>query len=144
MTDIDPDQKVKSAMNEINEAQRLRVAANERGEAEKILKVKQAEAEARSNALQGKGIADQRKAIIDGLKDSIDGFQKAVEGTDAREVMNLVLLTQYFDMLKSVGSGEGSNSILIPHTPGGLGDIASQLRSAIVTAGLINQDETKK
>lgn len=139
VTDIDPDKKVKAAMNEINEAQRLRVAANERGEAEKILKVKQAEAEAKSNALQGKGIADQRKAIIDGLKDSIDDFQKTVEGTEAHEVMNLVLLTQYFDTLKSVGSGEGSNAILIPHTPGGLSDIADQMRNAMITAELTKQ-----
>ena len=42
VTDINPDPKVKIAMNEINEAQRLRIAAMERGEAEKILKVKQA------------------------------------------------------------------------------------------------------
>ena len=55
-------------MNEINAAQREQVAASARGEAEKILKVKQAEAEAESKALQGQGIANQRKAIIEGLK----------------------------------------------------------------------------
>ena len=141
VTDIDPDQKVKTAMNEINEAQRLRVAANERGEAEKILKVKQAEAEARSNALQGKGIADQRAAIIDGLKESINDFQKTVVGTDAHEVMNLVLLTQYFDTLKSVGSGEGTHSIFIPHSPAALGDFASQMRDAMMSANLSTQDK---
>jgi regulator of protease activity HflC (stomatin/prohibitin superfamily) len=138
VTDIDPDKKVKAAMNEINEAQRLRVAANERGEAEKILKVKQAEAEAQSNALQGKGIADQRKAIVDGLKESIDGFQKTVVGTDAHEVMNLVLLTQYFDTLKSIGTGEGTNTIMLPHSPSGLQDMAEQMRSAMISANAVN------
>ena len=97
VTDLDPDAKVKAAMNEINEAQRLRVAASEKGEAEKILIVKEAEAQATSNALRGKGIADERKAIIDGLKASIDDFQKSISGTGPMEVMNLVLLTQYFD-----------------------------------------------
>ena len=39
VTDIEPDHKVKEAMNEINAAQRLRIAATEKGEAERILKV---------------------------------------------------------------------------------------------------------
>ena len=79
VTDIVPDAKVKSAMNDINAAQREQVAANARGEAEKILVVKKAEAEAESKALQGQGIANQRKAIIEGLQGSIDQFQKVVE-----------------------------------------------------------------
>src|SRR5580692_11726130 len=72
VTDIVPDAKVKSAMNDINAAQREQVAANARGEAEKILVVKRAEAEAESKALQGQGIANQRKAIIEGLQGSIE------------------------------------------------------------------------
>ena len=78
VTDIVPDAKVKSAMNDINAAQREQVAANARGEAEKILVVKKAEAEAESKALQGQGIANQRKAIIEGLQTSIEQFQKVV------------------------------------------------------------------
>src|SRR5687768_5001995 len=99
VTDIDPDPKVKQSMNEINAAQRMRVAATEKGEAERILKVKSAEGDAQSKALQGRGIADQRQAIVAGLRDSVDEFQKAVVGTTAKDVMNLVLMTQYFDML---------------------------------------------
>jgi regulator of protease activity HflC (stomatin/prohibitin superfamily) len=101
VTDIVPDAKVKSAMNDINAAQREQVAANARGEAEKILVVKKAEAEAESKALQGQGIANQRKAIIEGLQTSVEQFQKTVEGASAKEVMQLVLVTQYFDTLKS-------------------------------------------
>ncbi|MFO0954712.1 MAG: SPFH domain-containing protein [Isosphaeraceae bacterium] len=118
VTDIDPDHKVKEAMNEINAAQRLRVAANEKGEADRILKVKAAEAEAQSKALQGKGIADQRKAIVDGLRESVDEFQRSVPGTSAQDVMNLVLMTQYFDTLKELGQASRTNTILIPHSPG--------------------------
>jgi regulator of protease activity HflC (stomatin/prohibitin superfamily) len=95
VTDIEPDEKVKAAMNEINAAQREQVAASARGEAEKILKVKQAEAEAESKALQGQGIANQRKAIINGLKDSVEAFAQAVEGSTPKDVMMLVLVTQY-------------------------------------------------
>lgn len=137
VTDIDPDAKVKAAMNEINEAQRLRVAATERGEAEKILKVKQAEAEAESNALLGIGVANQRKAIINGLKDSIDEFQKTVDGTGPMEVMNLVLMTQYFDMLKSVGADGKNGTIFIPHSPGSIADLTSQIRDAMMQASAL-------
>lgn len=132
VTDIEPDQKVKDSMNEINAAQRMRVAANEKGEAERILKVKQAEAEAQSKALQGKGIADQRRAIIDGLKDSVEDFQSSVHGSTAQEIMNLVLMTQYFDTLKEIG--QNSNTILIPHSPGGMNDISSEIRNAMIQA----------
>ena len=138
VTDIDPDAKVKEAMNEINAAQRLRVAATERGEADKILKVKAAEADAESKALSGKGIADQRRAIVDGLRDSVDEFQKSVEGTSAQDVMNLILMTQYFDTLKDLGDNSKTNTILMPHSPGYLGDLASQIRNAVITANQVD------
>jgi regulator of protease activity HflC (stomatin/prohibitin superfamily) len=102
VTDIVPDAKVKAAMNDINAAQREQVAATARGEAEKILVVKRAEAEAASKALQGQGIANQRKAIIEGLQGSIEQFQKGV-GATTSEVMQLVLETQYFYTIKSIG-----------------------------------------
>ncbi len=140
VTDIDPDHKVKLAMNEINAAQRMRVAATEKGEADRILKVKAAEAEAQSKALQGKGIADQRRAIVDGLRESVDEFQKSVPGTSAQDVMNLVLMTQYFDTLKEIGASSATNTILIPHSPGNLTDLSTQLRNAMMTAELATKD----
>lgn len=143
VTDIEPDTKVKESMNEINAAQRLRVAANEKGEAEKILKVKQAEAEAESKALQGKGIADQRRAIIEGLKDSVDDFQKSVSGSNAQEVMNLVLLTQYFDTIKEISSTSKTNTILLPHSPAGMSEIAEQMRNAIIVGNEVISKDSK-
>ena len=137
VTDIDPDHKVKEAMNEINAAQRMRVAATEKGEAERILKVKAAEAEAQSKALQGKGIADQRKAIVDGLRESVDEFQKSVPGATPQDVMNLVLMTQYFDTLKEIGATSRTNTILIPHSPGNISDLSAQMRNAMITADLV-------
>lgn len=140
VTDIEPDSKVKEAMNEINAAQRSRMAAAERGEAERILVVKAAEAEAESKALQGKGIAEQRKAIVDGLRESVDGFQKSVPGSTAQDVMSLVLMTQYFDTLKEVSNSSRTNTILIPHSPGGLADISSQIRNAIITGNEVGKN----
>ncbi|HMW36793.1 MAG TPA: SPFH domain-containing protein, partial [bacterium] len=144
VTDIDPDAKVKEAMNEINAATRMRMAAAEKGEADRILKVKAAEAEAQSKALQGKGIADQRKAIIEGLRDSVEQFQQAVEGSSAKDVMMLVLMTQYFDTLQNLGEHSHTNTILMPHSPGGLNAIADQIRDAMITAGEANKKQPAK
>ena len=134
VTDIVPDAKVKSAMNDINAAQREQVAANARGEAEKILVVKKAEAEAQSKALQGQGIANQRKAIIEGLQGSIEQFQKTVAGASTSEVMQLVMVTQYFDTIKSIGEMDKTNTLFLSHSPGAVRDISEQILQAMLVA----------
>lgn len=134
VTDIVPDQKVKSAMNDINAAQREQVAAAARGEAEKILVVKKAEAEAESKALQGQGIANQRKAIIEGLQTSVEGFQRAVEGASAKEVMQLVLVTQYFDTLKSIGESDKTNTLFLAHSPSAVQQVSDQVLESMLGA----------
>lgn len=139
VTDIVPDAKVKSAMNDINAAQREQVAANARGEAEKILVVKKAEAEAESKALQGQGIANQRKAIIEGLQASVEQFQKAVEGATAHEVMQLVLVTQYFDTLKSIGESDKTNTLFLAHSPSAVKQVSDQILEAMLVAQRANE-----
>jgi regulator of protease activity HflC (stomatin/prohibitin superfamily) len=134
VTDIVPDAKVKSAMNDINAAQREQVAANARGEAEKILVVKRAEAEAESKALQGQGIANQRKAIIEGLQASIEQFQKVVGDATTSEVMQLVLVTQYFDTLKSIGESDKTNTLFLSHSPASVKDISDQILQSMLVA----------
>jgi regulator of protease activity HflC (stomatin/prohibitin superfamily) len=134
VTDIVPDAKVKSAMNDINAAQREQVAAAARGEAEKILVVKKAEAEAESKALQGQGIANQRKAIIEGLRGSIEQFQKAIGGASTSEVMQLVLVTQYFDTIKSIGELDKTNTLFLSHSPGAVRDISDQIMQSMLVA----------
>ncbi|MBK8470869.1 MAG: SPFH domain-containing protein [Sphingobacteriales bacterium] len=143
VTDIDPDEKVKHAMNEINAATRMRMAASEKGEADRILKVKAAEAEAQSKALEGKGIADQRKAIIEGLHTSVIEFQQSLQGVSAQDVMMIVLLTQYFDTLKDVAHHSQTNTLMLPSNPGGLTGFNEQIRDVIVSANLISNEPTK-
>jgi len=134
VTDIVPDAKVKSAMNDINAAQREQVAASARGEADKILVVKKAEAEAESKALQGQGIANQRKAIIEGLQTSVEQFQKAVEGATSKEVMQLVLVTQYFDTLKSIGESDKTNTLFLSHSPAAVKEVSEQILESMLIA----------
>jgi regulator of protease activity HflC (stomatin/prohibitin superfamily) len=142
VTDIIPDSKVKDAMNDINAAQRAQVAAQARGEADKILKVKQAEAEAESKALQGKGIAAERQAIIEGLRSSIENFRESVPGATAEDVMALVLLTQYFDTLKEIGTKPGTSTLFLPNNPGAANDFMQQilagLRGSMASASTVS------
>src|SRR5271155_2183707 len=134
ISDIVPDQKVKAAMNDINAAQREREATVSRAETNKLLLVKQAEAEAESKRLQGEGIANQRKAIIAGLKDSVEDFAKAVAGATPHDVMQLVLITQYFDTLKEIAANDRTNTVLVPHSPSTINDLFAQFRDTMVTA----------
>ncbi len=127
VTDIVPDAKVKAAMNDINAAQREQIAAQARGEADKILKVKQAEAEAESKALQGDGVARQRQAIIKGLQASVEQFKQAVDGSTAQDVMAMVLMTQYFDTMREVGVSGKSATLFLPSSPGAVNDLMTQI-----------------
>ncbi len=140
VTDIVPDAKVKSAMNDINAAQREQVAATARGEADKILVVKKAEAEAESKALQGQGIANQRKAIVEGLQVSIEQFQKAVEGASAKDVMQLVMVTQYFDTLKSIGESDKTNTLFLAHSPAAVKEVSDQILESMLIAQKARND----
>ena len=112
------------SMNEINASRRLREAAKEKAEADKIVQVKAAEADAESKYLSGVGVARQRQAIVGGLQDSIIEFSGEIAGTTPKDVMDLLLLTQYFDMLKDVGSsGSGGKTLFLPHAPSAVGDL---------------------
>ena len=126
--ELDPDEKVKSAMNEINANRRLRIAAGEKAEADKILLVKRAEAEAESKFLQGEGIARQRKAIVEGLRDSVQDFTERVGEIAPKDVLELVLVTQYFDTLKEVGLHSEGNTLFIPHNPGALRQLSREIK----------------
>jgi regulator of protease activity HflC (stomatin/prohibitin superfamily) len=132
IVDIEPDEHVKRAMNEINAAARMRLAANEKAEAEKIVQIKRAEGEAEAKYLSGLGIARQRQAIVDGLRDSVIGFAENVPGTSAKDVMDMVLITQYFDTMKEIGASSKSSAVFIPHGPGAVRDIATQIRDGLL------------
>ncbi|KAK4750416.1 hypothetical protein SAY87_003898 [Trapa incisa] len=134
IVDIEPDERVKRAMNEINAAARLRVATNEKAEAEKILQIKRAEGEAEAKYLAGLGIARQRQAIVDGLRDSVLGFSENVPGTTAKDVLDMVLVTQYFDTMKEIGASSKSSAVFIPHGPGAIGDVTTQIREGFLQA----------
>ena len=127
ITDINPDQRVKDAMNRINAAKRDKEAAHEEGEAKKIKIIKEAEAEAESKRLSGEGIARQRLEIVRGFKESVEDFKKSLDTVTHEEIMQFVLMTQYFDTIKDIGANSKNSSILMPHSPGGMKDFQNQI-----------------
>ncbi len=137
VTDINPDEKVKQAMNEINAATRLRVAATQKGEAEKIIRIKQAEGEAESMRLQGEGLANARKAIIGGMGTSVDEFKRIAPEVSAKDIMTLVLMSQYCDTLKEIGAKSGSHSVFLASSPTTISDLETQIRNGLLSANAI-------
>jgi len=130
ITDLDPDQRVKNAMNEINSSKRLKFAVAERAEGEKILKVKSAEAEAEAKYLSGVGVAKQRKAIVDGLRTSIVDFTDGIKGTTSKDTLDLLLLTQYFDCIKDVGCAPNCKTTFVPTSK----SFSDEMRSSLLQA----------
>ena len=115
VTDIDPDLQVKEAMNRINAAEREKIAAQYDGDAARILIVEKAKAEAESKRLQGQGIADQRREIARGLEESVEVLNKV--GINSQEASALIVVTQHYDTLQSIGEETNSNLILLPNSP---------------------------
>merc|ERR1719382_1671654 len=134
VTDITPAQKVRVAMNDIETSKRNRLAATERADAEKVMVVKRAEADAVSKYHQGEGIARQRKAIIDGMQNSVGTFQEAIVGMRSRDVLELVLITQYFDTLKEIGASAGAKTVFVNSGAGSVQGISSEIRDAFLQA----------
>jgi regulator of protease activity HflC (stomatin/prohibitin superfamily) len=132
ITDIDPDEKVKQSMNEINAAERLRDAAMSKAEAEKIGIVMQAEAHAESKRLQGLGMANQRKEIAAGLKASIEDLKQS--GINNEEVLTILLITQHYDALEAMSKNSHSNTIMVPYSSSNVTGMRDQIQEAILTS----------
>ena len=137
VTDIDPDTQVKEAMNRINASEREKVAAQFEGDAQRILIVERAKAEAESKRLQGKGIADQRREISRGLSDSVEVLDKA--GINSQEASALIVITQHYDTLQSIGADTNSNLILLPNNPNAASSMLNDMVTSLVAANKIKE-----
>ena len=142
VTDIDPDSEVKNAMNRINAAEREKTAAEYEGEAERIRIVAKARAEAESKRLQGQGIADQRREIAKGLEDSVEALNKV--GINSQEASSLIVITQHYDTLQSVGESTNSNLILLPNSPSTASDMLSNMVTSFAAAQRLGEEQEKR
>jgi len=141
VTDIDPDAQVKDSMNRINASEREKVAAQFEGDAQRILIVERAKAEAESKRLQGQGIADQRREIARGLEDSV----KVLNGVDinSQEASALIVVTQHYDTLQSVGSASNSNLILMPNSPQAGSEMWNNMVASFTASNQIGEEMKK-
>ena len=142
VTDIDPDQQVKIAMNRINAAEREKVAAEYEAEAERIKIVAKARAEAESKRLQGQGIADQRREIARGLEESVEVLNNV--GINSQEASALIVVTQHYDTLQSVGENTNSNLILMPNSPQAGSEMLNNMIASFVASNQIGEEMKKK
>ncbi len=137
VTDIDPDGQVKEAMNRINAAEREKVAAQYEGDAARILIVEKAKAEAESKRLQGQGIADQRREIARGLEESVDVLNGV--GINSQEASALIVVTQHYDTLQSIGEHTNSNLILLPNSPQAGSDMLNNMVASFTASNQIGE-----
>jgi regulator of protease activity HflC (stomatin/prohibitin superfamily) len=142
VTDIDPDQEVKNAMNRINAAEREKVAAEFEAEADRIKIVAKAKAEAESKRLQGQGIADQRREIAKGLEDSVVVLNQA--GINSQEASALIVITQHYDTLQSVGENANSNLVMMPNSPNAASDMLQSMVASLAATKDFPTPPTKK
>ncbi len=133
--------ELEDAMNQINTNKRLMESNIAKGEAEKALIIRLAQADAEQKRLVGEGIAKQRLEIVRGLTESISEFRTQLQDASESEIFNLMMLTQYIDMLKTVG--EKNTVLMIPSGPGALGDMAKQMLESITAANML-EGEMKK
>lgn len=138
VTDIDPDHLVKNAMNRINAAEREKIAAEYEGESDRIRIVAKAKAEAESKRLQGQGIADQRREIAKGLEESVEVLNRV--GINSQEASALIVVTQHYDTLQSMGQHSNSNLILLPNAPSAASDMLSQMITSFAASQQLGED----
>ncbi len=140
VNDIQPDHKVKVAMNEVNASARLKEAARNEAEAKKIRTIAEAEAEARAKELQGVGIARQRLAIANGLKESVEACSEA--GISAEEATRMVLLTQHYDTVTAIGSHGRATVLMMPYGPNGMSSVSDQIMQSLMVSNEMQTDHS--
>lgn len=137
VTDIDPDAEVKRSMNHINAAERQKLATEYEAEAERIRIVARAKAEAESKRLQGQGIADQRREIARGLEESVEVLNKV--GINSQEASALIVVTQHYDTLQSMGENSNSNLVLLPNSPAAGSNMLSEMVTSFTASQMLGE-----
>ena len=119
-----------------------RLLHNFEGDAQRILIVERAKAEAESKRLQGQGIADQRREIARGLEDSV----KVLNGVDinSQEASALIVVTQHYDTLQSIGGETNSNLILLPNSPQAGSTMLNDMVAAFTASSKIGEAMQKE
>jgi hypothetical protein len=158
ITRILPNEHVKRSMNEVHASKRTKEAMPHKAEAVRILAVRDAEARAERAHLIGVGVARERREIAKGMRDVVDdvvggGGDGGGVSVSARGAMDLLLLTQYYDVLMDLkGAQRGrygdadaddecqenhegtSTSLFLMHMPDAVSRLTETARECFVSA----------
>jgi ABC-type dipeptide/oligopeptide/nickel transport system ATPase component len=52
--------------------------------------------------------------------------------------MQLVMVTQYFDTLKSIGENDKTSTLFLTHSPSAVADVSEQILQSLLVAGKAN------
>ena len=79
------------------------------------------------------GVARERRAIVEGLQKTVGDFSASVKGTSAKDVMDLMLITQYFDTIRTLGKKQGGATLFLPHGPDSVHAMRDKLRDSFIS-----------
>ena len=71
-------------------------------------------------------------------------FNEAVSDISSREVMEMMLVTQYFDTLRDLGQHSNGTTVFVPHNPGSITEIGSQVREGFMQAAAARAPTTQR
>ena len=162
ITKINPNDHVKASMNEMEASKREREAMPQKAEAVRIKLVKDAEGRAERAYLNGLGVARERKAIAMGMKDVAYSVVSQKGGVDndiddrqvvnnTLSVMDLLLLTQYMDVLtelngrrrrgtEGVEEEEEGSALFLTHMPDTVSQLSATVRECFTDCDTVKVD----
>ena len=103
-----------------------------------------------SGGQEGRGRSREQGAPGPGNRQSAQGHhrrpaglpsnssRRSSEGASAKEVMQLVMVTQYFDTLKSIGESDKTNTLFLSHSPGAVKEVSDQILQSMLVAERAN------
>lgn len=97
-----PSQEVRDAFNRVIASHRLKEAAENEAAAARIKLVGVAEAEAKSKALQGEGMAQMREAVAKGLENAMERMTKS--GLSSQDAIRFLTDTNRFDTISNAAT----------------------------------------
>ena len=128
ITNINLPSELVNAMNRVKTTERQKEAAENEWEAKRIFTVKEAEADREKKKLQWLWLAQQREEVAKGLKNSVEEFKEALwSDSNPNEIMNIILMTNYFDTLKDIWESPSSKVIFTDWSPWGLDKIRNMI-----------------
>lgn len=70
---------------------------------------------------------------MEGLQKTVGDFSASVKGTSPKDVMDLMLITQYFDTIRGIGKKQGGATLFLPHGPDSVHSMRDKLSGSFIS-----------